>query len=140
MSSPWISPEACPSLAVLVESVTAPLLIQHASPVCLEMDIEDSVEIPADPNRTAELIRALVSQALGELPSGGDLSITAKQTAQAVLLEFADTGSPLEARSKSIPIAAGAISASLDWQGGSECGAVIKITIPRTKQSGRQAA
>ena len=43
MATGWMQPEACRNLLVLVESVTAPLLIQHGAPVCLELDIEMTI-------------------------------------------------------------------------------------------------
>ncbi len=140
MSNQWIAPESCPSLAVLVETVTAPLLIQHSSPICLEMEIGDSVRIPADPNQTAEIIRALVTQMLGEMPDGGELTIAAQETDGAVELELADSGCPVENRACSIPMAAASIGANLDWQSGPQGGAVVKITFGRRGQSGRRAA
>ena len=140
MSNQWIAPESCPSLAVLVETVTAPLLIQHSSPICLEMEIENSIRIPADPNQTAEIIRALVTQMLGEMPAGGELMIAAQETDGAVELELADSGCPIENRACSIPMAAASIGANLDWKSGPQGGAVVKITFGRHGQSVRRAA
>ena len=140
MSNQWIAPESCPSLAVLVETVTAPLLIQHSAPICLEMDVDGSLEIPADPSQTAELIRSLVGQLLGEMTAGGDLTITAHQSTGRVVLELADSGCQVGSRPRNTPMAAAAIGATLDWQDGSQGGAVVKITFARNGQSDRLAA
>ncbi len=140
MSNQWIAPESCPSLAVLVETVTAQLLIRHAAPVCLEMDIESSFEIPADPSHTAELIRALIVQMLLEMPDGGELTITAVESAGRVELEIADTGCSVDQRIRKIPMAAAAIGATLHWQDGTQGGTVVRITFDRSRQSRRRAA
>ena len=92
MPDHWIDPSQCQSLAILVESVTAPLLIEHEARICLELDIDTSFEVPGDSDRTVDLIQTLVNQALAEMPDGGDLTITACETAQGLELELADTG------------------------------------------------
>ncbi len=131
MSNQWIDPKSCQSLAVLVETVTAPLLIQHAAPICLEMDVATAMGIPADPTRIAELIRTLVGQALEEMPSGGDLTIKAQETAAGIELEMADSGCDVSERATRIPMVASTIGASLDWQKHSQGGAVVKILFRR---------
>lgn len=140
MSNNWIDPEACKTLAVLVESVTAPLLIQHEAPVCLELDIPTTLEIPADPKQTAELVRTLVVQALAEMGGAGDLLITACDTPRGVELELADSGCDINARAKSLPMVAGAIGAQLSWQNCPQGGAAVTITFPAKGESGRMAA
>ena len=115
MSNQWIDPNTCQSLAVLVESVTAPLLIEHGAPVCLEVEIDPSLDVPSDPTRTVELIRALVKQSLAEMPGGGELCFTACETHLGIELELADTGTSVESRATSLPMAAGAIGAQLQW-------------------------
>ena len=140
MSSQWIDPESCQSLAVLVETVTAPLLIQHASPVCLELEIETSMPIPADARKTAELVRTLVTQSLAEMPDGGELSIGAVEVAGCVQLSLTDSGCPPSDRACSIPMTAAAIGAKLQWQPAEQGGAVVNITFTRQGESGRMAA
>ena len=140
MSNQWLAPESCPSFAVLVETVTAPLLIQHTAPVCFEMDVDPLLEIPADPNQTAELLRVLVNQLLAEMPEGGELMMTAKRSADTIELVLADSGCDADARPKNFPMAAAAIGADIDWQNGPQGGAVVKITFGRPGQSLRRAA
>ncbi len=140
MSNNWIDPDACKYLAVLVESVTAPLLIQHESPVCLELDIPTDLTIPAEPKQTAELIRKLVVQSLAEMGGAGDLLITACETPNGIELELADSGCDVNARAKSRPMVAAAIGASLDWQNCPQGGAAVTITFQREGESGRMAA
>ena len=96
MPNQWIDPNTCRSLAVLVESVTAPLLIEHSAPICLELDIDTSLDVPEDPVVTAQLLQTLVGQALAEMPGGGDLTISACETSRGVELELADTGCDVE--------------------------------------------
>lgn len=129
MSNLWIDPNACRSLAVLVESVTAPMLIAHDAPVCLELDIDVDMPVPADANRIADLIRTLAGQALAEMRDGGDLNITACQTAGGVELEIADTGRDVQDRSKSRPLAAAAIGAKVAWQNCPQGGGSVTITF-----------
>lgn len=140
MSHPWIDPNACHSLAVLVESVVNPLLIEHTGAVCLELDIDTELRTPADPDQTAELIRTLVKQALVEMPESGELLVTACETDRGVELEFADTGRSIESRETRLPLAAAAINARIDWQNCPQGGAAATITFAGRQQSGRQAA
>lgn len=140
MSNRWIEPQACKSLVVLVETVTAPLLIQHESPVCLELDIPTLMPLPADVHQTAELLRTLVIQSLAEMPDGGDLMITACETAGGVELELADSGSDLDQRPQSRPISAASIGANLKWQNCPQGGAAVTIYFGKKGESGRKAA
>ncbi len=140
MSHPWIDPKACRSLAVLVESVAAPLLIAHSAAICLEVDIDPSLDVPADPTRTVDLIGALVGQSLAEMQDGGELTITACQTQHGVELELADTGCDVESRATRLPLAAAAIGAKVSWQNCPQGGAAATITFARESGSNRMAA
>ncbi|QDT02735.1 hypothetical protein K227x_11130 [Rubripirellula lacrimiformis] len=131
MTNHWIDPKTSHSLAVLVESVTVPLLIEHAGPVCLELDIDTQMKVPADPGRTVDLVRALVGQSLAEMSDGGDLTITACETADGVELEFADTGSDVGRRPQSRPMAVAAIGASVEWQNCPQGGGSVTVKFPR---------
>jgi hypothetical protein len=140
MSHLWIDPASCQSLVVLVESVTAPLLVQHAAPVCMELDIDLEMGIPADPSQTAELIRMLVMQSLAEMPNGGDLTITACETDRGIELEFADNGCDVKDRSQSLPLIAAAIGAQLNWQNCPQGGGAVTVTFRRRDVARRRAA
>ena len=135
MSNQWIDPTTSRSLAVLVESVTAPLLIGHSARICLEIEIDFSLDVPADPTRTVDLVRTLVGQALDEMPEGGDLYITACETSRGVELELADTGTDIQNRVKRLPLAAAAIGAQVVWQNCPQGGGAVTVTFRR--QSGR---
>lgn len=140
MSDPWIDPNSCSTLAVLVESVAGPLLMRHPAPVALEMDVNVDLAVPADAVRTAELIRTLVNQAIDEMPAGGDLVITACETPQGVELEMADTGRDIKDRARRLPMAAAAIGAQLVWQNCPQGGAAVTITFARQSGQRRIAA
>ena len=140
MSHQWIDPTSCQSLVVLVEAVTAPLLIQHSAPVCMEVDIDSALPIPADADQTAELIRALVTQTLAEMPGGGDLNITACETERGVELEFADTGCDVQDRAQRLPLVAAAMGAQLKWQNCPQGGGAVTITFRRDDVARRRAA
>lgn len=141
MSNHWIDPTTSRSLAVLVESVTAPMLIQHAAPVCLELDIDVEIKVPADPQRMVDLVRSLTGQALAEMVRGGDLMITACESGSGIDLEFADTGRDVSTRAQSRPLAAAAIGASLAWQNCPQGGGSVTVTIPvATASEQRKAA
>lgn len=140
MSNQWIDPNLCRSLAVLVESVTAPLLVQHKAPVCLEMDIDTSIDVPADPAGTVLLIRTLVGQALAEMPDGGDLTITACSSPRGLELEFADTGGDIQERVTRLPLAAAAIGAQVVWQNCPQGGGAVTVTFQRHSDAQRKAA
>jgi signal transduction histidine kinase len=139
MPSQWIDPSTSQSLAVLVESVIAPLLIQHASPVCLELDIDTRLEVPADSGKTVELLRTLVGQSLREMPDGGDLYVSACRTPTGIEVELSDTGPDVSRREKRLPLAAAAIGASLTWRNCPQGGGSVTIKF-RPKQGLRRAA
>ena len=136
MSDLWIDPNSCPTLAVLVESVAGPLLMRHAARIALEMDINTKLPVPADSVRTADLIRTLVNQAIDEMPDGGDLTVTACQTATGIELEVADTGADIEQRAQRLPMAAAAIGAKLSWQNCPQGGAAVTVVF--RPQAGQQ--
>lgn len=140
MSHQWIDPNACQTLAVLVESAAAPLLIEHNAPVCLEVDIDSDLGIPADPNQIVDLVRSLVKQSLHEMSDGGELSITACRTNLGIELELADTGRRVEARATSLPLAAAAIGAEVVWQNCPQGGAAATVVFPPQTGTGRLAA
>ncbi|TWU50894.1 hypothetical protein Poly51_41870 [Rubripirellula tenax] len=135
MTNHWIDPKTSHTLAVLVESVTVPLLIKHAGPVCLELDIDVSVRVPADAGRIVDVVQSLVGQALAEMSDGGDLTITACETADSVELEFADTGRDVDRRAKSRPLAVAAIGGLIDWKNCPQGGGSVTVTIPRSAAS-----
>ncbi len=130
MSDYWIDPTKCESLAVLVESVAGRLLIEHQAAICLELDIDVQLDVPADPAWTCDLVRSLVGQSLSEMSTGGDLMITAVQTDQGVELEIADTGGDADGRAQSRPMAAAAIGASIQWQNCPQGGASVTVLFP----------
>ena len=140
MASGWMEPEACRNLAVLIESVTAPMLIEHQSPVCLELDVDMSLPIPCDKARAAELIEALCGQALAAMPDGGDLIVTACDTQNGLELEIADSGCDLDSRERHLPFAAAAVDADLKWQSCPQGGVAVTIHFPEQQAQGRLAA
>lgn len=140
MSHHWIDPRSCRSLAILVESITAPLLMQHAAPVCLEVDIDHAIDLPADPAATAELVRTLVGQSLGTMPDGGDLVITGCDTPTGVELEMADSGVDVQQRVRRLPLAAAAVGAEIRWQNCPQGGGAVTVKFPPKTQSRQIAA
>ena len=140
MAVGWMEPGECRNLLVLVESVIAPLLIQHDAPVCLELDIDLELPIPCDKRRTAELITALSNRALQAMPDGGDLMITACDTPEGIELEIADSGTDVSERERHLPIAAAAIQADLTWQNCPQGGAAVTIRFPSQSNRKRLAA
>ena len=135
MSEYWIDPTKSESLAVLVESVAGPMLIEHQAAICLELEIDVELEIPADPARTCDLIRSLVGQSLAEMSDGGDLMITAVQINQGIELEIADTGGDADQRAQSRPMAAAAIGASIHWQNCPQGGACVTVLFPPPQEN-----
>ncbi len=140
MAIPWIDPTACRSLAVLVESVVAPMLMRHPAAVCLDLEIDPNLDISTEPLATVELIRALTRQALEEMPKGGDLTVTACDTSDGIELEMADSGVDSDQRSQRIPLCAASIGARLSWQNCPQGGVAVTILFPRKDQSIRKAA
>ena len=140
MSTQWIPPSECRSLAVLVETVIGQILIQCKAPICLELDIDTAIEVPADPERIVSLLETLVAQSLEQMEGGGDLTVTAYQSPVEVELELADTGCDVEKRPKRLPIVAATIGASLSWQNCPQGGGAVTIRFPRQHQIQRVAA
>ncbi len=131
MTNHWIDPQTSRSLAVLVESVTVPLLVEHAAPICLELDIDVRLKVPADPGRVVDLVRSLASQSLSEMSDGGDLMITACETVDGIELEFADTGCDVSRRAQSRPLSVAAIGATIAWQNCPQGGGSVTVKFPR---------
>jgi hypothetical protein len=127
----WIDPQQCKSLAVLVESVIGPLLTQQRSPICLEMEIDLALEVPTNPHETAELIRLIAKSCIHEMPSGGDMVITACASQNGVELEFADSGCDVQQRPRTTPIAAAALGATIQWRNCPQGGAAVTVLLPR---------
>lgn len=140
MASGWMEPDACRNLLILVESVTAPLLIQHPGPVCLELDIDGELPIPCNKSRTADLIAALTQQALAAMPDGGDLMITACESANGIELEIADSGDDVDRRERHLPISAAAVQADLEWRNCPQGGVAVTILFPPTQTSRNRLA
>lgn len=140
MSNHWIDPNDCHSLAVLVETVVGPMLIQHEVPICLELDIDTSMGVPEEVSKTVDLLQALVNQALEEMPSGGDLNVTAFDSPTGIELEIADTGCDIEQREKRLPLVAASIGASLAWQNCPQGGGAVTIKFPSRHQVQRRVA
>ena len=140
MTRLWIDPNQCESLAILVESVAAALLTHHHKAICLEVDIDSSIPIPADPQKTQELIQTLVSSAIAEMENGGDLMMTAVDTPFGIELEIADSGCDLELREKNIPFVAAAIGANIDWKNCPQGGVAATITFSAQDREMRRAA
>ena len=140
MTHPLFDPKSCQSLAILVEVVTAPLLMQHPAAVCLEVDIDEAIGVPADATIAAELIRTLAGQALLEMPGGGDLCITACETPAGVELEMADNGSDVEDRARRLPLAAAAMGAEIRWQNCPQGGGAVTVIFPRRDAGSKRLA
>ncbi|TWT53000.1 hypothetical protein Pla22_06280 [Rubripirellula amarantea] len=140
MSNHWIDPTQCDSLAVLVESVAGKMLIQHQSPICLELDIDTSLPVPADKARTCDLLTSIIRQSLDEMVDGGDLTIIAIDTGCGIELEIADTGRDISNRAQSRPMAAAAVNATLRWQNCPQGGGSVTIAFPPEQRQRRMAA
>jgi hypothetical protein len=140
VANPWIDPTKCKSLAILVESVVAPMLMKHPAPICLDLEIDPSIQLTTNPTVTADLIQALTRQALDEMSGGGDLTVTACETPNGIELEMADTGVDASERSHRIPMMAAAIDAHVTWQNCPQGGVAVMVTLPRRGQLQRRVA
>lgn len=121
------------SLAVLVESTVAPLLRDHPAPICLELDVPVNLPVPADTSLTGLLLESLTRSAIREMPTGGDLNVTACDVDGRVELEFADTGSRVTARVQTRPLVAAKLGATLRWDNCPQGGAAVTILFPPAK-------
>ncbi len=118
------------SLAVLVEQVASPMLVAHPAPVLLDMDLRLDLMTTADRTQLKELIGTLIASSLREMPRGGELTISACQTANGVELEIADTGSDAESRNSLLPFSAAALGCKPHWQNCPQGGAAVTIVLP----------
>ncbi|TWU45952.1 hypothetical protein Q31b_11280 [Novipirellula aureliae] len=141
MSHHWIDPKACQSLAILVETVSCALLTQHSSPICVEVDVEPELPVPGDGEKIADLVRNMVGQAIEHMGSkGGELMITAVDSATGVELEIADSGPALEERHTTIPFAAAALGAKVRWQNCPQGGVAATVAFRPQAGASRMAA
>ena len=128
MSHQFIDPMRCDSLAFLMESVASKILRSHEAAICLEIDIDVKLGLPASAETLCELVGSLIKQSLEEMPHGGDLSITGvTNRSGAIELEIADTGTNIETRPQSRPMAAARIDAELQWQDCPQGGGAVTI-------------
>jgi hypothetical protein len=132
MPSHWIDLQNCQSLAVLVETVAAPLLIHSAAAYCLESDIDADLKVPGDPSICGLLIESLVRAAIFEMPAGGDLFVAACQTPRGLELEISDHGSNVEKRSQTRPLMAAKLGATLQWRNCPQGGGSVTVLFPNT--------
>lgn len=140
MPSQWIDLQQCQSLAVLVETVAAPLLIHSAAAYCLESDIDTELPVPGDPGLCGLLVESLIRSSMYEMPSGGDLVVTACETERGIELEIADNGGDINDRSQSRPLMAAKLGATLQWKNCPQGGGSVTVTFPPPAQSGSQTS
>jgi hypothetical protein len=136
MPTHWIDLQNCQSLAVLVETVAAPLLIHSAAAYCLESDIDAKLKVPGDPSICGLLIESLVRAAIFEMPAGGDLYVSACQTARGLELEISDHGSDVEKRSQTRPLMAAKLGATLQWKNCPQGGGSVTVLFPNAATQG----
>ncbi len=84
----------------------------------------------ADAEQLKALISTLIVSSLREMPRGGELTISACQTAHGVELEIADTGSDAESRNSLLPFSAAALGCKPHWQNCPQGGAAVTIVLP----------
>lgn len=116
------------------------MLMAHTSPVCLDVDIDHAIESPVDAASICQLVQSLVKQSLLEMPQGGELTITACETATGVELELADTGGDVSQRMCTLPMVAAAMHAEIRWQNCPQGGAAVTVTLPKFRRQARKAA
>ncbi|WP_153559072.1 sensor histidine kinase [Roseimaritima sediminicola] len=120
-----------PSLRQLVERVTSQALANHAAAVTLTLDIDPRLAPPGDADDVTQLLQVLIGQSLNEM-AAGELSLIAWQGPQSLELEIADSGSPIEQRSCSLPMIAGKLGSRITRQNCPQGGAAVTIHFPGT--------
>ncbi len=91
------SEEAPPSRrAVELKTLTAEAMeaigLEEDSPITLQIDITDGLEIDADPDHLFRVLLNLGRNAAQAMEAGGTISVSASSDADAVTIELADTG------------------------------------------------
>jgi hypothetical protein len=121
---------AASSLAVLVECVVSPLLREHPTPICFELNVPIDLMTTADRARLSDLVRSLVLDSLEQMADGGELTVTGCQTAHGVELEIADTGSDIDSRGTQLSLAAATLGCKPQWQNCPQGGAAVTLVLP----------
>ncbi|WDQ18604.1 ATPase [Rhodopirellula sp. P2] len=140
MSHHFIGQDNDPPLAILVETLASPMLVAHPAPVCLEVDMDETLRLPADQASFCQLMESLIRQALIEMPEGGELTITGCQTNTGIEIELADSGAAVDQRACKLPMIAAALSAELNWQDCPQGGGAVTVKFPHYQVAKRRAA
>ncbi|HEY6608431.1 MAG TPA: HAMP domain-containing sensor histidine kinase [Candidatus Limnocylindria bacterium] len=113
------------ALGDLVADVVAGFQAQSATAgVTLRVEATDAPTIDLDPRRIRQVIGNLLSNALRHTPSGGAVTVSVRQEANAVILEVADSGAGMDPES--------AVRAfDRFWRAGDTAGAGIGLAIVR---------
>lgn len=126
-------------LRSFVATVVEPLCAARADDLSLEVDIPTRLECPPNRDMFATLLRQLVLESLGSMPSGGEITITACQSGSMIELEIADTREMQQAL-RSLPLAARQMGAELTWYACPQGGNAVTIRWNKQYRAGRRAA
>lgn len=126
-------------LRSFVATVVEPLFAARADDLSLEVDVPARLECPPHQDIFATLLRQLVLESLGAMPTGGEITITACQTGSLVELEIADTREMQQAP-RSLPLAARQMGAELTWYACPQGGNAVTIRWHKQYRAGRRAA
>jgi PAS domain S-box-containing protein len=81
--------------SISVEELVSEVISQHSPPETIHLEVRIPEKLPTvfiDPNQVKQIISNLVTNAYQAMPSGGQLSITAREIDREVSISFADSG------------------------------------------------
>ncbi|MEM6690375.1 MAG: hypothetical protein AAF664_13165 [Planctomycetota bacterium] len=133
----WITPEDCPTLASLLETIISPMIAGCPSPICFELECDPELPVEYSAERLVQCIQAIVADSIEEMAQGGDLLVTVvppktgDSTGSSFFeIEVADTGRPMSERPKTHPFDLAALGGKLIHQDCPQGGVAVTIQLP----------
>ena len=126
----WPDPRQTRRLSVLIEATVHRMLMDHPAPVVLDLDVDPSMPVPAEPSMVSLILESLVRSSLAEMPDGGAIDIAAVRTDRGVELEVADTGPPAAERQRNVPLVVAQVGGTLDWRDCPTGGTAATVRFP----------
>lgn len=151
----WRTPEDCPTLASLLETIISPMIAGCPSPICFELECDPELPVEHSTDHLVQCIQAIAAASIEEMSVGGDLLVTVvppqegDEASDACLeIEVADTGRPLNERPKTHPFDLAALGGKLLHHDCPQGGVAVTIQLPaktaaakeQTTQTKRKAA
>lgn len=103
--------------------------------ISIDLDIDADLTLPTDPSWLQSLCQSLIDAAIREMPTGGNILLTACRCGDHIELEIADDGSSLPDRFRHRPLVAAKMGATLHWQDCPQGGVAVTVRFAAQAQS-----